>query len=314
MAIYNSVVQVRTSSTDGCFQHLASWIVGVVFALTLGVQVAYGQTSFPLLKERGHYYFSADVNGTPCEKIMVETGISSLTVSERDFSKYFVDSLLSISNLKVKTFRLDNKDYSIRRIFSGKVAMGGLEFNGNILVLDSSYTCPAIPLQCLTNIQDTTANVIKLDFKKKRMEFTNAQNEKLNKKNKFNIKEYRPFPVVNAKLELTDAYGHNVAIVDDFIIDIGCGSPMFIYESNPSVKRFLKESHLKIVSIKDKDGKTKGRAIYIPYGKFGNIVVRDTVLGIAARVRFGENFGCVGPSLFDGRTIYIDPVNMCLYY
>lgn len=53
------------------------------FALVLGCcgQSAWGQTSFKMTKENGHYYTTAAINGKAHIPVFIETGYPALTMS-----------------------------------------------------------------------------------------------------------------------------------------------------------------------------------------------------------------------------------------
>ena len=60
----------------------------------------FAQTSFKLSKEKGFYYFDATVNGHENTRLLAESGIPGILISESEFERLFNDS----QHKKVLTF------------------------------------------------------------------------------------------------------------------------------------------------------------------------------------------------------------------
>lgn len=270
------------------------------------------QTNFKLNKKYGHYFLITTVNGNPDTEILVESGIPGILINENNFGRLFNESDFEKIHSDKTEISFDNISYPLKKVLKGKVSFGDTSFDGNIYIIDN-YEKICVPIHRLKNEADPAADLIRLNFKDKALDFVNRSDVNTNKMNQYTLVEYTPMPIFESKLEMADTYNHNAEISGKFIFDLGNGSPLFLFRKN--IAPFIKGNKFKVLPAKDKStGDVIGQGIYAAYCKIGKRSLRDISVGITNRVwRSDSILGCVGPTFFKGSVI-LDPVNKIIFY
>ncbi len=270
------------------------------------------QTSFKLASRDGHYFITTTVNGVPDTEIFVESGCSALLMNKTDFEKLFatlnLEKVEIDANYKLLT---DKASYEVVNACKGRVPIGGLLYDGLILVTAELENI-AVPVHLLKNDTDRSATLIQLDFKKKILCFVCRSDVDVDRLNSYRIVRYAPCPIFEAKLELSDTYGHHGDIVGSWILDLGCGSPVFFLRKN--IAPFIKDNRFKVLPSKDKSGSIIGQGLFAQYCKIGEQKVTGISIGITNRTWEKFELGCVGPSFFSKGYIVFDPECNLIYY
>ncbi len=290
------------------FVHIAMVIVAII----ISIPSLSGQTNFKLDKKNGHYYLTTTVNGVPDTEIFVETGFNALTLNKENFNKLFGSGDLEPICVKEnEKLRFDRASYDILEVYKGEAAVGGLTYRGVILVIDT-YDKIAVPFHKLINSTDSTANIMRFDFKKKTLDFVERGNVDVSKLHYFNIVRYEPYPTFEATLELYDTYGHKGDIHGNWVFDLGNGSSIFFFRK--SIAPFIKANKFKVLSGEDKAGNAIGQGIFAQYCRLGDQKLTGIPIGITNRIWFDFALGCVGPSFFTKGYVLLDPAQNRIYY
>lgn len=291
--------------------------VRLVFAIVLGfvfcVPSVYSQSSFLLVKKNGHYYTDATINGNANTPIFVETGFHGMVVSVEWYNKIL--ATLPLKEIKLQKEEHLHTDRTTRRIvklFKGKVPVGDLMYEGRVFVVDTNEDYVTIPVNLLKNEADSTACLIRFDFKKNVLDYVRKEDVNLGKMHQYTLVENDPMPIFEATLELSDALGHQLTKLGKFNFDLGNGSSVFFFRR--TMLPALKENNFKIQTSRDKTGDIIGQGIFAGYCKIGDKSKTGFSIGITNKIEDTDELGCVGPSFFQNGTVILDPNNNLIYY
>ena len=288
--------------------------MGLLSLFCISLLVAFGQTSFTMTKDKGHYYINTVVNGHDSVWVFVESGIPGLFINEENYMSLFDDSLYEKVDSKYSNVRFSHGSYKIIQLLRGKVFFGDLSYLGDIFVLDK-YEKTAIPVHLLKNEKDSTENMIRFNFKNQTLEFVGDNVVNTNKMHQYKMTEYNPIPIIETTLSLSDEYGNNGLISGKFVFDLGNSSALYITTRNPAMLRFIKSNNFKILPAQDRyTGETMGHGIFAPLCRMGKRTVRNVTVGISNKISIGNTMGLIGPSLFDKGYVIIDTKNNVIYY
>lgn len=271
------------------------------------------QSSFKLVKKNGHYYTYATVNGNAYTPVFVETGFPSMVVSEEWYDKI-------LASLPLEEIKLDKEEYlhtdrtkrRITKLLKGKVPFGDMTYEGRIFVVDTQEDYVTVPVNLLKNEADTTASLIRFDFKKNVLDFVRHENVSLNKMRTYTLVENDPMPIFEATMELSDASGHQLTKSGKFNFDLGNGSSVFFFRK--TMLPVLKENKFKLQTSRDKSGNIIGQGIFAGWCKIGDKSNTGFSIGITNKMEDTDELGCVGPSFFKNGIVILDPNNHLIYY
>lgn len=293
-------------------------VLGAVFAfaLVLGCcgQSAWGQTSFKMTKENGHYYTTATINGKADIPVFIETGYPALTVSLDRYDELLASLPLEEIELEqVEWLRGDRAKHRIHKKLKGKVPVGDLVFEGFVYVVDPYDDRVTVPANLLKSEADTTVCLIRFDFKKNTLDYIRRDAADLTKMHTYRLVEFDPMPIFVSTMELSDASGHDLEITGNFNFDLGCGSSVFFFRN--TMLPVLKENKFKIQTATDRAGNVIGHGIFAGYCKIGDKSKTGFSIGITNKTFWEDDqLGCVGPSFFQNGTVILDPANDLIYY
>lgn len=278
------------------------------------------QTSFKLSKEKGFYYFDATVNGHENTRLLAESGIPGILISESEFERLFNDSQFEKIDSAPAEIVNQLGTTQVKQLLKGKIRIGDLSYRGSIWVVGKhkilSETDIAIPIHRLKNEKDSTAYVIQLDFKKNMLDMVRESSIDKSKMKSFKIVGYYPKPIFESELFVSDKLGHYGRLSGKFILDLGNPMPLYLFYKNPEVKKFLSEKEFKIIYADDKKGNIITAGIYCLDAnnyKIGEKKVLNIPIAITTAFNITEYLGFVGPSMFRGRVL-IDEKNGLIYY
>ena len=277
------------------------------------VPAAYCQTSFKLVKKNGHYYTDATINGNAGTPVFVETGFSGMVVSVELYNNILVSLPLEEITLdKEEHLYTDKTMRRIVKLFKGKVPVGDLTYDGRVFVVDTHEDYVTLPVNLLKNETDTTACMIRFNFKTNELDYIRRDDVNLDKMHTYMLVENDPMPIFVSKMELSDASGHHLTISGKFNFDLGNGSSVFFFRK--AMLPLLKERKFKIQVSRDKADNIIGHGIYAGYCKIGDKSNTGFSIGITNHVWPTDELGCVGPSFFQNGTVILDPNNNLIYY
>ena len=278
------------------------------------------QTSFKLSKEKGFYYFDATVNGHENTRLLAESGIPGILISESEFERLFNECQFEKIDSAPAEIVNQLGTTQVKQLLKGKIRIGDLSYRGSIWVVGKhkilSETDIAIPIHRLKNEKDSTAYVIQLDFKKNMLDMVRESSIDKSQMKSFKIVGYYPKPIFESELFVSDNLGHYGRLSGKFILDLGNPMPLYLFYKNPEVKKFLSEKEFKIIYADDKKGNIITAGIYCLDAnnyKIGEKKVLNIPIAITTAFNITEYLGFVGPSMFRGRVL-IDEKNGLIYY
>lgn len=251
---------------------MKSLITNILFSFLLLIQsagfIADAQTSFALTKADGHYFTETAINGLPDIRIMVETGVPAVVIDEENFYKLCSSIRLEeLATADDASLDSDKRSLRIKKVFRGEVAIGSLLYKGLIYVVEA-HNHIVVPFHRLINAQDSTANLIRFDFKKNCIDYVPSQMVDSSDMHFFPIVQYEPMPIFESILELSDADGHSADFKGKFVFDLGNASHLFMCRN--STLPILKKNKFKIHPSMDTSGNIIGAGIFAGFCKIGN--------------------------------------------
>lgn len=283
------------------------------FMLILPTICVYGQTSFALTEDHGHYFFYATVNGHEDTRLFMESGVPGILINEADYERILADAQLEKVDKGYSKIRFLSGTHHVKQIYKGKVTIGGLSYNGKIYVIDKQDKI-CIPMHRLKNETDTAAYMERLNFKEKTIDFITPDDIDVTKMHRFRLGRYKENPAIIAKLGIADTYGNKRTIVGKFIFDLGNASALYLLESTTETSLFLKQGKFRIFPAKDKSGRKIADGILADVCRIGNISKRNVSIGIISQSNTKDIIGLVGTKMFEDGYAIIDLKNRCLYY
>jgi len=292
-------------------------LIKLIFTIAIGlvcnIQAVYSQSSFKMVKKDGHYFTEATINGHANTPVFVETGFPGLTLSVDMYEKLLASLPLEEVENPLDSLRTDMTKHKVVKQLKGKVSVGDLTYDGFVFVVDPYNDKVTLPVNLLKNEKDTTACLIRFDFKKNILDYVRHEDVSLEKMHTYKLVKFDPIPLFESTMELSDALGHDLIITGNFNFDLGCGTSVFFYRNK--MLRVLKKNNIKIQTATDKSLNVKGQGIYAGYCKIGEKTKTGFSIGITNNTFFeGDRLGCVGPSFFKNSTVILDPNNNLIYY
>lgn len=297
---------------------MKSLIAKIIFSFLLLTQsagfIANAQTSFVLTKDEGHYFTETAINGLPDIRIMVETGVPAVIIDEENF--YKLCSSIQLEELAIAndaSLDSDRRSLRIKKVFRGEVAIGNLFYKGLIYVVEA-HNHIVVPFHRLINTLDSTANLIRFNFKTNCIDFVKSQMVDSTDMHFFPIVQYEPMPIFESILELSDTDGHSADFKGKFVFDLGNASNLFLCRN--STLPILKKNKFKLYPSMDASGNIIGAGILAGFCKIGSRRKNGISIGITKKSWDFENdiIAYVGPSFFNKGIVVIDPEQKKIYY
>lgn len=306
-------MKLNNCTTENAMKRFFRLIPCLLIAMLACAPEALCQSSFKMIKKNGHYYTETTVNGNISTPIFVETGFHGMVVSEEWYNKILASLPLDEITLdKERHLYTDRTTRKIVKLLKGKVPFGDLTYEGRIFVVDTNEEYVTVPVNLLKNEADTTAFLIRFDFKRNVMDFVRLEDVNVDKMRTYTLVENAPMPIFEAPMELSDALGHQLIKSGKFNFDLGNGSSVFFFRK--SMLPALKENKFMIQTSRDKSGNIIGQGIYAGYCKIGDKSNTGFSIGITNKIEDTDELGCVGPLFFKNGVVILDPKNKLIYY
>lgn len=296
---------------------MKSFITNIIFSFFLLILsagfIANAQTSFVLTKDEGHYFTEMAINGSPNIRIMVETGVPAVIIDEENFYKLCSSiQLEELATANDASLDSDKRSLRIKKIFRGEVAIGNLRYKGLIYVVEA-HNHIVVPFHRLINALDSTANLIRFNFKTNCIDFVKSQMVNSTDMHFFRIVQYEPMPIFESILELSDTDGHSADFKGKFVFDLGNASPLFMCRTTLPI---LKKNKFKLQPSLDASGNIIGVGIFAGFCRIGSQKKNGISIGITNKSWDFEKdiIGYVGPSFFNKSIVVIDPEQKVIYY
>ena len=306
-------MKLNNCTTENAMKRFFRLIPCLLIAMLACAPEALCQSSFKMIKKNGHYYTETTVNGNISTPIFVETGFHGMVVSEEWYNKILASLPLDEITLdKERHLYTDRTTRKIVKLLKGKVPFGDLTYEGRIFVVDTNEEYVTVPVNLLKNEADTTAFLIRFDFKRNVMDFVRLEDVNVDKMRTYTLVENAPMPIFEAPMELSDALGHQLIKSGKFNFDLGNGSSVFFFRK--SMLPALKENKFMIQTSRDKSGNIIGQGIYAGYCKIGDKSNTGFSIGITNKIEDTDELGCVGPLFFKKGVDILDTKNKLIYY
>ena len=166
----------------------------------------------------------------------------------------------------------------------------------------------------LKNEKDTTAHLVRLDFKQGTLDFVRQEAISKTNMHQYKMVESSPLPIIETTLFLSDTYGHLGSIEGRFLFNLNSGSPLYLCVRNPSALDFIRKNKFRILPAKDRAGNDVGKGIFAAVCQVGERKRRKVSTGVGGRINLPNVLGCIGPSMFRKSYVVIDSKNHIMYY
>lgn len=195
-------------------------------------------------KDSGHYFIHAKINDNPASRIFVETGLPGMLISQTDYDRLLSNTQLDSIELRHRTMIFHHRTQNINKALYGSINIGDLRYHGSIYVLDQ-FDKIGVPVHRLENLKDSTACMMRFDFKQMTLDFVSGDSVNQTMMHKFNITRLSPMPVIEATLSISDHNYHHDKVSGSFVFDMGNASPIFLFRKNKQASEFLKKVNCK---------------------------------------------------------------------
>ncbi len=106
---------------------------------------------------------------------MVETGVPAVIIDEENFYKLCSSiQLEELATANDASLDSDERSLRIKKLFRGEVTIGNLRYKGLIYVVEA-HNHIVVPFHRLINALDSTANLIRFNFKTNCIDFVKAK-------------------------------------------------------------------------------------------------------------------------------------------
>ena len=258
--------------------HLILILFFVIYPL-----VSLGQTSFQMTYKEGGYFITTSINNHDNIEIFVSSGFPGIIVSEDDYGRLFVDSLYQTVDSGITGIKDFYRRHPVSKVKYGKVSIGDLSYQGNIYVVDK-WSKINIPMYLLKNEKDTTAHLVRLDFKQGTLDFVRQEAISKTNMHQYKMVESSPLPIIETTLFLSDTYGHLGSIEGRFLFNLNSGSPLYLCVRNPSALNFIRKNKFRILPAKDTSGNDIGKGIFAAVCQVGERKRRKVSTGVGGRI------------------------------
>ncbi len=293
-------------------KHVGNYLVLILF-FAISPLVSLGQTSFQMTYKDGRYFITTSLNGRDNIEILVASGFHGIIVSEDDYGRLFVDSLYQTVDSDITGIKNFYGRDSVTKVKYGKVYIGDLSYQGNIYVVDK-WSKINIPMYLLKNEKDTTAHLVRLDFKQGTLDFVSQETISETNMHQYKMMESSSLPIIETTLFLSDTYGHLGSVEGRFLFNLNSGTPLYLCVRNPSALNFIRKNKFRILPAQDKAGNEVGKGILAAVCQVGERKRRKVAIGVGGRMNLPNVLGCIGPSMFRKSCVIIDSKNHIIYY
>ena len=285
----------------------------LILSFVIHPLVSLGQTSFQMTYKEGGYFITTSINNHDNIEIFVSSGFPGIIVSEDDYGRLFVDSLYQTVDSDITGVKDFYRRHPVSKVKYGKVSIGDLSYQGNIYVVDK-WSKINIPMYLLKNEKDTTAHLVRLDFKQGTLDFVRQEAISKTNMHQYKMVESSPLPIIETTLFLSDTYGHLGSIEGRFLFNLNSGTPLYLCIRNPSALNFIRKNKFRILPAKDTSGNDIGKGIFAAVCQVGERKRRKVSTGVGGRINLPNVLGCIGPSMFRKSYVIIDSKNHVIYY
>ena len=258
---------------------------------------------FALVKEQGHYYFDAELNGVPV-RMMLESGVPSLMIGEKMYEEN-----KSAFNLKTKpskgNMRFLNGTYKIKYMADGRLSLGKACYDGPIFILEG-FEDGYLPVQYLKNGTDSSS-IVMVDLQDKVLEvkdgsfMTKLGNDyqKLN----ISLRESGNMPVVDSPLTIVSK-GKSVTVGGHFIVDFGNGSLLFLMKQSVSAQKIISSGVVELSEACNAQGKVVAEGMLAEKLSICDRTFDNVSVGVTDKMTTIEETGFLGLKYFTGPVIF----------
>ena len=276
----------------------------IVIVALLATQHSMAQTDsvFKLVKEDGHFYFEAGINGVNA-KVMLESGVPGLMMSEGFYEANKEALKMDVKEADERIHYLGGI-HTIKYTAQARLQIGDAIFEGPVKIAEGNHKL-MIPINMLHHASDNSS-IVKIDFKNNELSVCKRENlqdiVKDEKALNLTYNQWR-MPVVNTTLNMT-VDDSNVSLKGNFIVDMGNASLLFLNKSQGSVVRMLKDNKVKLLEARDRNGKVVSEGIFADKLIICNKTYTDASVGVS-QFKSLEECGFLGlkfftmPAVFD---------------
>ncbi len=246
------------------------------------------------LEQRGaHYFLNTHINGVETS-IMLESGVPALLLDMR-----FYTENKSALNCDFKPFdgkiKLLNRVHDIVLKCDATLQIGDVHYQGPVFIL-SGNTPPAIPIQFLKSRKDGSS-IVKIDLTEGVLEilsraYLREHNKNLQSSYPLQFNKFG-MPVIQCRIGLY-LQEKALSLEDDFILDYGNGSHLFLLKGNQAVRSLIDENRLKLSEAKNRAGEVVAEGVLLDSMTLMGRDYKSVSVGITDKLIFDGEAGLIG--------------------
>ena len=182
----------------------------------------------------GHYAFNTLCNHKLLTSVMIESGIHAALIDSSYFFSHRQELGVKVHPINTEvmsgTINLGGIVYRITHLGKGKIPMGPVTYEGEILILANyeNDTPITIPIQRLKHSYDWNSHIVMLDIKGEEMRMLTHKELRSwqGRRYKINRSTYKRMPAIRTTISIT-SNGIKSELEGNFNIDLG--NPMLLY-------------------------------------------------------------------------------------
>lgn len=272
--------------------------------------------------QSGHYAFNTLCNHKLLTSVMIESGIHAALIDSSYYFSHKQELGVKVLPIDTKimngTINLGGTIYRITHSGKGKIPMGAITYEGEILILANyeNNTPITIPIQKLKHSYDWNSHIVMLDIKGGEIRMLTHKELKSWQgiRYKINRNTYKRMPAIKTTISFT-FNGVKSELEGNFNIDLGNPMLLYLLGNRPKVTELF-ETNQQITPIPiayDPDGKISIQA-FVPNqcDILGNSFTKPTICVTNKFKRFSSE-GLIGLGFLERHIVAFDFDNNYLY-
>ena len=265
-----------------------------------------------LEKVGSHYFIDTQINGIPTN-VLLESGIPALLLDSAFYEKNKHCFHLDFAPSKSK-IRLMNKLHDIILKSDGIVSIDDITYDGPVFIL-SGNTPPAVPIQFFKNTTDESS-IVKIDLHDEILQILSKKEFATYRKNALDVCSFSfnrmGMPVVNTSVDIS-VQGKFLKLRDDFILDYGNASHLFLLKKNMSVQHLINSNSLNLSEAKNNEGTVLAEGLFFSSLALMGEWHENVSVAVTDKMKFCGEAGLIGLKSLE-RTLIFDMKNEKVYF
>ena len=274
-------------------------LVGLLSVLRMS-----GQTNpvFKLVKESGHFYFTASVNGVKA-KLMFESGVPGFMMGHAFYEAHKDSLKMEVKPCDEKIRYLGGIHHVKQSASHARLRIGDAIFDGPVKIVEDDDKL-RFPIQMLHHASDSSS-IVWMDLEKSVFSVISRESlQGLVKKAQTMDLSFNKWDMPMVKTTLTlKVNGRQTSIEGHFIADMGNASLLFLNKSQTNVVKMMENGWIVLKEARNKEGKVVAEGFYADRVTICDRNFKGVSVGVNPFKSMDE-YGIVGLKFFNIPTIF----------